>query len=126
MLFFSFVKNYSRNYGNILLLLDTAAEATRLYSSVNHPFVPSVLGELSDFWGIRFYGEYVIADLDNSVTVDATSNYKNNPAYTQDIIQFKMKKENFNPAHMITKNLNSLLLSSASIILVLFSVIIIS
>ena len=100
-----------------MLLLDTAAEATRLYSSVNYPFVPSVLGELSDFWGIRFYGEYVVADLDNSITVDATSNYQNNPAYTQDIIQFKMKKENFNPSHMITKNLNSLLLSSASVIL---------
>lgn len=111
------VKTYSQNYGNILLLLDTAAEATRLYSSVNYPFVPSVLDELSEFWGIKFYDQYVVADLDNSVTVDATSNYQNNPAYTQDVIQFKMKKENFNPTHMITKNLNSLLLSSASIIL---------
>ncbi len=111
------VKNYSRNYGNILLLLDTAAEATRLYSSANYPFVPSALGELSKFWGIKFYDQYVVADLDNSITVDATSNYKNNPAYTQDIIQFKLKKENFNPSHIITKNLNSVLLSSASIIL---------
>ncbi len=111
------IKEYSRNYGNILLLLDSAAEATRLYSSVNYPFVPSDLGELASFWGINFYDEYIIADLDNSITVDATTNYKNNPAYTQDILQFKLKKDNFNPQHPITKNLNSVLLSSASLIL---------
>ena len=111
------VKNYSKNYGNILLLLDSAAEATRLYSSTNYPFVPSTLGELSAFWGIKFYSDYIVADLDNSIMVDATSNYKNNPAYTQDIIQFKLKQENFNPKHPISKNLKSVLLSSASIIL---------
>lgn len=111
------VKGYSKDYGNILLLLDTAAEATRLYSSVNHPFEPSDLKGLDAFWGFRFYNEYVVADLDNSILVDATSNYKNNPAFTQDVIQFKLKKENFNPYHLITKNLQSLLMSSASIIL---------
>lgn len=111
------IKKYSGNYGNILLLLDSAAEATRLYSSTNYPFVPSDLGELASFWGIKFYSEYVVADLDNSIMVDATTNYKNNPAYTQDIIQFKLKKENLNPNHPITKNLNSVLLSSASLVL---------
>ena len=111
------VKEYSKNQGNILLLLDSAAEATRLYSSVNYPFVPSELGELASFWGIRFYSEYIIADLDNSITVDATTNYKNNPAYTQDIIQFKLKKENLNPTHPVTKNLKSILLSSAALVL---------
>ncbi len=111
------IKKYSENYGNILLLLDSAAEATRLYSSANYPFVPSDLGELFKFWGIKFYDEYIIADLDNSITVDATTNYQNNPAYTQDIIQFKLKKENLNPYHPITKNLNSILLSSATLIL---------
>lgn len=111
------VKNYSKDYGNILLMLDTAAEATRLYSSVNHPFEPSDLHGLDTFWGFKFYNEYVVADLDNSILVDATSNYKNNPAFTQDVIQFKLKKQNFNPYHLITNNLNSLLMSSASIIL---------
>ncbi len=111
------VKEYSRDYGNILLLLDTAAEAPRLYSAVNRPFAPSDLGGLDKFWGFRFYPEYVVADLENSITVDATSNYKNNPAFTQDIIQFKLKGENFNPAHPITKNLQSLLMSSAAVIL---------
>lgn len=111
------VKKYSQNYGNILLLLDGAAEAQRIYSSVNHPFTPSNLNGLDEFWGIKFYNEYVVADLDNSITVDATSNYKNNPAFTQDIIQFKLKKENFNPSHPVTKGLNSILMSSVSVIL---------
>lgn len=111
------IKKYSKNYGNILLLLDGAAEAPRLYSAVNHPFVPSGLNGLDAFWGIKFYNEYVVADLDNSITVDATSNYKNNPAFTQDIIQFKLKKENFNPDHPVTKNLQSLLMSSVSVVM---------
>lgn len=111
------IKKYSQNYGNILLLLDGAAEAPRLYSSVNLPFQASNLNGLDEFWGIRFYNEYVVADLDNSITVDATSNYKNNPAFTQDIIQFKLKKENFNPKHPVSKNLQSMLMSSVSVIM---------
>ena len=111
------IKNYSENYGNILLLLDNATEATRLYSPVNLPFTPSNLNGLDTFWGFKFYNEYTVADLDNSIMVDATSNYKNNPAFTQDVIQFKLKKENFNPNHPVTKNLQSLLLSSVGVIL---------
>lgn len=111
------IKKYSQNYGNILLLLDSATEATRLYSNVSQPFTPSDLNGLDTFWGFRFYNEYTVADLDNSIMVDATSNYKNNPAFTQDIIQFKLKPNNFNPLHPITKNLQSVLMSSVSVIL---------
>lgn len=111
------IKTYSRDYGNILLLLDAAAEALRLYSTSNHPFKPSNLNGLDTFWGIKFYNQYVVADLENSITVDATSNYQTNPAFTQDVIQFKLKKENFNPHHAVTKNLHNLLMSSVSIIL---------
>lgn len=111
------IKNYSKNGGNILLLLDSAAEAPRLYSPVNTPFSPSDLKGLDEFWGFKFYNEYAVADLDNSILVDATSNYKNNPAFTQDVIQFKLKPENFNPRHPVTRNLKSVLMSSVSIIL---------
>lgn len=111
------IKKYSRNNGKILLLLDATAEAPRLYSPVNKPYEPSDLKGLDRFWGFRYYPEYVVADLENSITVDATSNYKNNPAFTQDIIQFKLKKKNFNPHHPVTKHLQTLLMSSASIIL---------
>ena len=110
------IKSYSQNYGNILLLLDGATEATRLYSPVSKPYTPSDLSGLEKFWGFGFYPKYVVADLENSTTVDATSNYKNNPAYTQDIIQFKLKSKNFNPNHPVTKHLQSLLASSASVI----------
>lgn len=111
------IKKYSEDYGRILLLLDTATEAPRLYSPVNLPFEPSDLSGLDKFWGFKFYDEYVVADLDNSILVDATSNYKNNPAFTQDVIQFKLKKENFSPFTLITQNLHDLLMSSASVIL---------
>lgn len=111
------IKQYSQNYGNVLLLLDSATEASRLYSSINNPFEPSDLQGLDKFWGFRFYNEYVVADLDNSITVDATINYKSNPTFTQDVIQFKLKKDNFNSIHPITKSLQSMLFSSASVIL---------
>jgi len=111
------IKEFSQNYGKILLLLDGATEAQRLYINRSEPFVASKLSGLDTFWGFKFYNEYVVADLENSITVDATSNYKNNPAYTQDVIQFKLQEKNFNPFHAVTRNLKSLMMSSASIIM---------
>ncbi len=111
------IKKYSQNRGKILLFLDAAAEARRLYMASNSPYAVSDLNGLDAFWGFKFYGDYVVADLENSITVDATSNYKNNPAYTQDVIQFKLTPHNFNPFHPITQNLKSLLMSSASVLM---------
>ncbi len=111
------IKNYSRDYGKILLLLDGAAEAPRLYSPENSPLLPSELFGLDAFWGFRFYNEYVVADLGNSITVDATQNYDTNPTFTQDVIQFKIRKNNFNPKAEITQNLKNILFSSASVIM---------
>lgn len=111
------IKKYSQNHGKILLFLDVAAEARRLYMASNSPYAVSDLGGLDGFWGFRFYDNYVVADLENSITVDATSNYKTNPAYTQDVIQFKLTPHNFNPFHPVTKNLKSLLMSSASVLM---------
>ncbi len=111
------VKNFAIHNGKILMLLDTAAEATRLYMPSNAPYKSSDLSGLDDFFGFRFYPEYVVADLENSITVDATTNYRTNPAYTQDIIQFKSKENNFNPFHPVTKNLHTILMSSASVIM---------
>jgi len=110
------IKTYSQKNGRILLLLDPANEASRLYSFENNTLQSSDLGELADFWGIRFYKDYVVADLQNSITVDATSNYKTNPTFAQDVIQFRVTKNEMNPKHIITRNLNYLLLSSASVI----------
>lgn len=110
------VKEYSRKNGRILLLMDPANEASRLYSFENKGIKSSYLGELADFWGIRFYENYVVADLQNSITVDATSNYKTNPTFAQDIIQFRLTENEMNPKHLITRNLHRILLSSASVI----------
>ncbi len=109
------IKNYSKSGGNILLVMDPANEASRLYSIMNNQLNSSFIGELADFWKIRFYNEYVVADLGNSITVDATSDYKSNPTFTQDVIQFKIKSKDMNPYHPITRHLNELMFSSASV-----------
>ena len=70
------IKRYSLDGGKVLLILDNAAEAPRIFSPVNHEYVPSYPGELAGFWGIRFRNDAVVADLDNSIMVDATKDYK--------------------------------------------------
>ena len=49
------IKKYSQNGGKILVILDAANEASRLYSAENHYLESSDLGELEDFWHIKFY-----------------------------------------------------------------------
>lgn len=111
------IKNYSQNGGKILLLLDSANEASRLYSATNLPLTSSNLDEsLLNLWHFKFYQDYVVADLKNSITVDATSNYKVNPTFTQDVIQFRIKNDEMNPKHLITKNLNEMMMASVSVI----------
>lgn len=109
------IKEYTHAGGNILLIVDPANEASRLYSFMNNRLQPSDIGELADLWHIRFYDEYVVADLSNSITVDATSDYKSNPTFTQDVIQFKIKSKDMNPFHPITRHLNEMMLASASV-----------
>ena len=110
------IKQYSNRGGKTLLLLDTAAEAQRIFSPVNSEFYPSQLNGLNDFWGFRFYNEVVVADLENSIVVDATKNYSTNPIFTQDVVQFKLGAAEFNPDFAVTKNLQSILFASASVI----------
>ena len=111
------IKDYSRKGGKIMLFLDPANEASRLYSMENHRLEGSDLGELEDFWHIKFYKDYVVADLQNSITVDATANYKTNPTFSQDIIQFRIKSDDINYKHPVTKNLNEILMASSSVIM---------
>ena len=108
------IKNYSRLGGKTLLLLDTAAEATRIFSPDNIEFYPSNLNGLDKFWGFRFYNELVVADLDNSITVDATRNYATNPIFTQDVVQFVAPSETMNPDFAVTKNLQGILFASVA------------
>ena len=109
------ITDYTNRGGNTLVLLDTTAEAPRLYLPVNNKYIPSDLEELSRLWHFNYYPEAVIADLDNSITVDATSDYKNNPNFTQDIIQFSPKGDNLNRSQPETAKLKSMLFASASV-----------
>ncbi len=100
----------------VLLLLDVADDASRIYSPHAGAFYPSELSILADYWKIKFYDNGVVADFDNSITVDETINYKKNPSFTQDLLQFKVGKAELNPNHRITQKLNSILFSTASVI----------
>lgn len=100
----------------VLLLLDVADEARRLYSPQNGSFLSSDLGALADYWGIEFFGDKVAADFDNSITVDDTINYQKNPSFTQDLLQFRTTEADFNINHRITYKLHNILFSSASMV----------
>lgn len=109
------IKEYTRNVGKIILITDPANEAERLYTPAAYPQA-SDIGELEQFWRIQLYPDYVVADLKNSVTVDATENYIKNPTFSQDVIQFKIQHEDMNPKHPVTRNLHEIMFTSASVI----------
>ena len=110
------IKRYSKHGGKTLVLADTAAESPRIFSSRNIEFYPSDFNGLDKFWGFRMYNELVVADLDNSITVDATRNYSTNPVFTQDVLQFVLPASSMNPEYEMTKNLQSVLFASASLL----------
>ncbi len=107
-----------KKHQKVLLFLDVIDDASLLYSPLGGNFLTSELGELSDYWGIKFYNTGVAADFDNSIMVDDTTNYSKDPSFTQDLLQFKVKTEDFNPNHRITYRLNEILFSSASMVYV--------
>lgn len=111
------IATYSHQGGKFLVLLDPADEAARLYSITTNRLQSSDLGPLEQLWNIHFYKDYVVADLQNSITVDATIDYKENPVFSQDIIQFRLQAEDMNPNHPITQNLNEIMLASTSIVM---------
>ena len=111
------IKDYAHSGGRIVLVLDPANEASRLYSPVNGRLEPSDSEFFEKLWNFKFYKDFVVADLQNSITVDATSDYEKNPIFSQDILQFRLHPENMNPEHPITKNLQEVMLISASAIM---------
>ncbi len=105
-----------KKHKKVLLLLDVADDSSMLYSPMGGSFIPSELGDLADYWGIKFFNNGVAADFDNSITVDDTVDYNKNPSFTQDLLQFKVTEKDFNPNHRITYKLNSILFSSATMV----------
>ncbi len=109
------IEDYSLKGGKVLAFFDIAPEALPLVGPLTQPLSASDYGNLPQKWGIRFYDEAVVADLDNSSLIDATIDYENNPEFTQDLIQFYLKDTSFNSADKTTKGLKKMLLTSASV-----------
>lgn len=108
------IKEFSLKGGKLFVALDAATEAARLTDPSFGMFTPSDLKGLDEFWGFKFHSDLVIADLDNSITVDTTQNYQTTPKFTQDIIQPKLQGKSINRNLIETANLKSILLASVS------------
>ena len=106
--------NYSINGGKILAFFDVATEAVQLVAPLQELLKASDYGTLPQKWGFKFLSRGVIADLENSTFVDATEDYRNNPEFTRDLIQFYLRDENLSPSSPITAKLHQILLTSAS------------
>ncbi len=108
------IRLFSQKGGPILAVFDVATEAVRIFSPAIEEYHPSDYGTLPQEWGFRFLDQAVVADLDNSSLIDATVNYKTNPEFTQDLIQFYLRGESFNKTSPITAGLKKMMLTSAS------------
>lgn len=111
------VKIYANQGGKIVLVLDPANEASRLYAPIQQFLSASHSDFFEEIWNFKFYKDFVVADLQNSITVDATTDYTQNPVFSQDVIQFRLHQDSMNPKHPITKNLQEVMLASASAIM---------
>ena len=100
----------------VLLFLDVADDASLLYSPIGGSFYSSNLYSLKDYWGIAFLDKAIVADFNNSIMVDETKEYSKNPTFTQDLLQFKVTRNELNPNHRITYKLDNVLFSTASMV----------
>lgn len=107
------LRNYSYKGGKIMLFTDVAADASRIFSPASEELKSSDLGGLDKDWGFNFHQDIVIADLGNSLTVNAGTD-AHNPNYTQDVLQFYITYNDINHAIPETANLKKILVSSAS------------
>ncbi len=107
------IVSYTKHGGKILVLLDVAAEAPRLFSPINQQLTPSNIGTLAQLWGLAYNPYVIAADLENSITVDAGHN-KHNANFTQDVVQFRLLHDNLNSNEPETAQLKEILLVSAT------------
>jgi len=108
--------NYGKNGGKILLFVDIATEAVRNFAPSAVKFKPSTLNGLDSAFGFIFYPQVTVADLENSLTVNASGDNNKNTIFTQDVVQFLLKEKNFNPIDTTTNRLHKILFSSATVI----------
>lgn len=106
------ILRYTVNGGKILLAADLAAESERLYSPVNQRMKPTQLNGLDKLWGFTFNPDIVVADLDNSLTVQSGKSTRT--SFTQDVIQFSIPQKGINREQPELKYLSEFLLASST------------
>lgn len=107
--------NYSLSGGKVLAFFDIATEANQIFAPTIEAFKPSDHKIITDAWGIKFIDNAVVADMDKSSFIDATTDYKNNPNFTQDLIQFYIDESGFNKQSPVLKKLQTIMVTSASV-----------
>lgn len=108
------IKEFGDNGGKIFMALDSAPEASRNFSTIVNDLIPSDLEGIDEHFGFKFYKQYVVADLQNSITIDATSDYQSSLNFTQDVLQFRVQEQGINRQVIETASLKSILLASSS------------
>ena len=109
------IYKYSVDGGKILAFFDIAPEALKLFGPQTTLSKPSDYGNLPKKWGIHFYNNTVIGDLDNSSEISIeTPDYSGT---TQDIIQFYLQDKSFVSDTLETTHLKRMLVTSASVFL---------
>lgn len=107
------IYDYSVSGGKILAFFDIAPEALKLVGPQTSLLQPSDYGSLPQKWGVHFYNNAVIGDLDNSSEISIeTPDYSGT---TQDLIQFYLQGKSFIPDIPETTGLKRMLVTSASI-----------
>ncbi len=110
------LKDYSYQGGKIMLFVDIASEALNNLAPVDSRPEPSDLNGLDKIWGFHYYPNVAATDLENSLLVNASGTTTRTANFTQDIVQYLLKENNFNPAFPGLSRLKQLLFSSATVI----------
>ncbi len=110
------LQNYSYQGGKILLFVDIASEALNNLAPVDSRPEASDLNGLDKIWGFHYYPDVAATDLENSLLVNASGTTTRTVSFTQDIVQFLLKENNFNPSFSGLSRLKQLLFSSATVI----------
>ncbi|MBE6445103.1 MAG: DUF4340 domain-containing protein [Alphaproteobacteria bacterium] len=107
--------DYSLSGGKILAFFDVATEAKQIFAPTTEEFKPSDFGIITSAWGIKFIDNAVVADMGKPSFIDATTDYKNNPNFTQDLIQFYIDEDGFSKQSSVIGKIQKIMTTSASV-----------
>ena len=107
------IYNFSIKGGKVLAFFDVLPEALYLIGPQATLPDSSEFGGLPVRWGIKFFDDRVVADLENSTQVEFEDD--NYVGTVQDLIQFYLKGKSFYDDLPEVKNLKRMLMTSASV-----------